>query len=215
MVTSAMKVAVKRQYSWTRTQIKVLVVVGTVTTQSREKEVSTIILTAQQSVVIIITITTGLKRKQKDVDSSVELSTVLTKFIEVSEECERKRQAFEAKFRERERKHKERMLMMMMGIMQQISCPHIVLIMAYLPTPHTPHNLPIPQCHPIHLISLHLLVLFHLMVVLKTHHLISLHLLVLLHLMAIILKTHKHLVSTTSTTTDAKVIPKLLFIISL
>lgn len=93
MVTSAMKVAVKRQYSWTRTQIKVLVVVGTVTTQSREKEVSTIILTAQQSVVIIITITTGLKRKQKDVDSSVELSTALTKFIEVSEECERKRQA--------------------------------------------------------------------------------------------------------------------------
>ena len=48
---------------------------------------------------------------------------MLTKFIEVSEESERKRQALEAEYRERERKHEERMLTMMIGIMRQVSSP--------------------------------------------------------------------------------------------
>ena len=64
----------------------------------------------------------GQKRKRKDCDGSEELSTILAKFIEVTEECDTKRRLAEAeieeKRREQERKHEERMMTMMMGFMQ-------------------------------------------------------------------------------------------------
>ena len=66
----------------------------------------------------------GQKRKRKDCDGSDELSTVLAKFIEVTEECDTKRRLVEAeleeKRREQERKHEERMMTMMMGFMQRM-----------------------------------------------------------------------------------------------
>lgn len=49
---------------------------------------------------------------------------MLTKFVEVTEECDAKRRKVEAeleeKRREQERKHEERMMTMMMGFMQQV-----------------------------------------------------------------------------------------------
>ena len=49
---------------------------------------------------------------------------ILTKFIQVSEECDAKRRTMEAeieeKRREQERKHEERMMTMMMGFMNQM-----------------------------------------------------------------------------------------------
>lgn len=58
---------------------------------------------------------TGHKRKQKNVDKVLNISAVLTKFLEVSEENERKRRYW----RLSTENVRERMLMMMMGIMQQ------------------------------------------------------------------------------------------------
>ena len=70
---------------------------------------------------------TGQKRKRKDYEGSEEFSTILAKFIEVTEECDTKRLAeaeMEEKRREQERKHEERMLTMMMGFMQRmVGCP--------------------------------------------------------------------------------------------
>lgn len=66
----------------------------------------------------------GQKRKRKDCDGSDELSTILAKFIEVTEECDTKRRLVEAeleeKRREQEQKHEERMMTMMMGFMQRM-----------------------------------------------------------------------------------------------
>ena len=78
----------------------------------------------------------GQKRKRKDCDGSEELSTILAKFIEVTEECDTKRRLAEAeieeKRREQERKHEERMMTMMMGFMQRV--------VGFSPTPSQHHN---------------------------------------------------------------------------
>ena len=75
---------------------------------------------------------TGQKRKRKDCEGSEEFSTILAKFIEVTEKCDTKRRSAEAemeeKRREQEQKHEERMLIMMMGFMQRmVGCPPTVL----------------------------------------------------------------------------------------
>ena len=97
---------------------------------------------------------------------------MLTKFIEVSEESERKRQALEAEYRERERKHEERMLTMMIGIMRQVSSP----------PPQGFHTYPLHSTQsstyssmPSHSFDFpHLLVLTRLMAALKSRHLLVL-----------------------------------------
>ena len=78
----------------------------------------------------------GQKRKRKDCNGSDELSTILTKFIEVTEENDTKRRLVEAeleeKRREQERKHEERMMTMMMTFMQRI--------VGVPPTPQQPQS---------------------------------------------------------------------------
>ena len=88
---------------------------------------------------------TGAKRKRRDGDgSSDELSHILTKFVEVSEECDAKRRLMEAeleeKRREQERKHEERMMRMMMGFMQQM--------MGFYPPPPSQTQHPSPSFPP-------------------------------------------------------------------
>ena len=65
-----------------------------------------------------------MKRKQKVGDTSSEIATILTKYMEISEESDAKRRLMDAeleeKQREQEREHKERMTCMMLGFMQQV-----------------------------------------------------------------------------------------------
>lgn len=58
--------------------------------------------------------------KRKAGDGSQELSTIWTKFVEITEECETKRRLLESeleeKRREQIRKNEERMMTMMIGL---------------------------------------------------------------------------------------------------
>ena len=68
----------------------------------------------------------GRKRHRKERDGAADdLSGMLVKFIEVTEECEAKRRLLEAELEEKrraeERKHEERMMTMMMTFMQSIA----------------------------------------------------------------------------------------------
>ena len=77
------------------------------------------------NVTVIINCIIGNKRRSLN-DTCVEptLGDILTKFVEVSEECETKRQKVELevkeKHREQERRHEERMMTMMMGFMTRM-----------------------------------------------------------------------------------------------
>ena len=67
---------------------------------------------------------TGAKRRRADRGgTSSEIAEIITRVIQVSEECDAKRRVLEAeleeKRREQERKHEENVLRMMMGFMQQ------------------------------------------------------------------------------------------------
>lgn len=65
----------------------------------------------------------AVKRRRGE-DTSDNLSQILMKFVQVSEECNAKRRKMEAeleeKRREQEQKHEERMMTMMMSFMQQM-----------------------------------------------------------------------------------------------
>ena len=98
----------------------------------------------------------GQMRKRKDYDGSEELSTILAKFIEVTEECDTKRRLAEAeieeKWREQERKHEKRMMIMMMGFMPRV--------MGFSPTIILPHRdlFLLHRTHSHHALIFHILV---------------------------------------------------------
>ena len=94
-----------------------------------------------------------MKRKVAG-DGSQELSTILTKFVEISEECETKRQLLESeleeKCREQERKHEERMMMMMMmGFMTRMvgSTSQLNYSTSLYPIPANSHALRVSFTH--------------------------------------------------------------------
>ena len=67
---------------------------------------------------------TGTKRKRRTRHTSGDLTKVLGKFLELSEDYDMKRRRMEAeleeKRREQERKHEERMMRLMMGCVRRI-----------------------------------------------------------------------------------------------
>ena len=97
---------------------------------------------------------TVTKKWRRDTDASEDLTEILSKFVEVTEDCDAKRMRLEAeleeKRREQERRHEERMMTMMMGFMQQlVGFPHASrpLSQAHNPSTSIPRP-PFPPSYP-------------------------------------------------------------------
>ena len=101
------------------------------------------------------------KKRKRDTESPSGIITVLSKFMEVSEESERKRRQLEAeiedKRREQERAHEEKITSMMMSVIQsmwtmQYRLPEISPLSTSTPASsfHTFPNTAFPHSHSLH-----------------------------------------------------------------